>query len=105
MVTIDLNKLRKHELITLIYALDKKLDALNEIQFMQEVISEPQKKHNERNAGRKPKLTNEIRDKILDLHLNKNLSYRKISTEIGVSASTAHRIIQEHKKQQTNKNE
>lgn len=78
------------DLITEINRLEAKIDALEtELKHIHELKNEPSK--NERNAGRKTIITDEMTFAV-DQYRKDGLTYRQIADEMGISVGLVHKI-------------
>ncbi len=74
----------------------KEIDKLKiHIEGLREQLKRREHKHNERGAGRKPKVTKEQISKILELR-EQGLSYQKISERVGLSTAWVHNIVKRY---------
>lgn len=68
------------------------------IEIVQELKSKQIKKHNERGAGRQPKVTIQQKESILNLYATGNYSMDKLSKKFNLSKGTIYNVIKESRK-------
>lgn len=66
----------------------------DEYKLLIEILREQTKPQNERGAGRKPAINNELGEKILDMS-NQGFSQRKIASELNLAVSTVNKYLQQ----------